>query len=39
LAENDLPAIVEKTLKSSSLKGNPIQLTTGELTDILKEAL
>jgi alcohol dehydrogenase class IV len=39
LAENDLPAIVEKALKSSSLKGNPIQLTAGELTDILREAL
>jgi alcohol dehydrogenase class IV len=39
LAENDLSAIVEKTLKSSSLKGNPIQLTAGELTDILREAL
>jgi alcohol dehydrogenase class IV len=39
LAENDLPAIVEKALQSSSLKGNPIPLTAGELTEILRKAL
>jgi alcohol dehydrogenase class IV len=39
LAEMDLPAIVEKAQRSSSMKGNPIQLMPEELTDILKAAL
>jgi alcohol dehydrogenase class IV len=39
LTENDLPAIAGKAQKSSSMKANPIQLTAGELTDILREAL
>jgi len=39
LTEKDLPAIADKAQKSSSMKSNPIQLTAGELTDILREAL
>jgi alcohol dehydrogenase class IV len=39
LTEKDLPAIVEKAQRSSSMKGNPIQMTAEELTDILKAAL
>ena len=35
----DLPAVAEKAQKSSSMKGNPIQLEVEELTDILKNAL
>jgi alcohol dehydrogenase class IV len=39
LTAHDLPSVVEKAQKSSSMKGNPIQLTAEELTDILKSAL
>jgi alcohol dehydrogenase class IV len=39
LTAKDLPAIVEKAQRSSSMKGNPIQLTAEELTDILEAAL
>jgi len=35
----DLPAIVEKAGKASSMKGNPIELTADELTEILQRAL
>ena len=39
LTAQDLPAVVEKAGRSSSMKGNPIQLTAEELMDILKAAL
>ncbi len=39
LTENDLPAIAAKAQKSSSMKGNPVELTMEELTGILKAAL
>ncbi len=35
----ELPEAVEKTLKSSSFKGNPIPLHAAELTEILEKAL
>jgi alcohol dehydrogenase class IV len=35
----DVPAIVEKARASSSMKGNPIELTTDELTGVLESAL
>jgi alcohol dehydrogenase class IV len=34
----DFPEIVSKSQKASSMKGNPIQLSDDELTDILEEA-
>ncbi len=39
LKEEDIPTIVEKSQQASSMKGNPIQLTDEELTEILKKAL
>jgi alcohol dehydrogenase class IV len=39
LTEADVPEIVSKTQKASSTKGNPIVLTTEELTDILQAEL
>ncbi len=39
LTENELPEIAAKAQKSSSMKGNPIQLTAEELIHILKQAL
>jgi len=39
LTEKDLPAIAEKALKSSSMKGNPIPLEIDELMEILQAAL
>ena len=39
IQESDIPAIVEKSARASSMKANPIQLTTAELTDILQRAL
>lgn len=38
LTEKDYPTAVEKAQKASSMKGNPITLTTEELTEILKNA-
>jgi alcohol dehydrogenase class IV len=38
LKEQDFPQVVAKARKSSSMKGNPIALTDGELTQILYEA-
>jgi alcohol dehydrogenase class IV len=35
----DLPTIVEKAGKASSMKGNPIELTADELLEILQRAL
>jgi len=39
LKETDLPLAVEKARKSSSMKGNPIDLTEQELTEIIKASL
>jgi alcohol dehydrogenase class IV len=39
LRHEHVPEAVEKTLKSSSFNGNPIPLTTAELTEILERAL
>ena len=38
LKKQDLPAIVAKSRKSSSMKGNPIILTDDELMEILKKS-
>ena len=38
LKEEDLPAVVAKSRKSSSMKGNPIALTDDELVEILKKS-
>jgi alcohol dehydrogenase class IV len=39
LTEEDLPGIVAKAQNSSSIKGNPIQLTSDELVTLLRQAL
>lgn len=39
IQSKDFPEIVEKSAKSSSMKGNPIVLTPDELTEILDRAL
>ncbi|MCD6285808.1 MAG: iron-containing alcohol dehydrogenase [Anaerolineae bacterium] len=39
LASADFPVIVEKTSRSSSMRGNPIKLTVEEMTEILEQAL
>jgi alcohol dehydrogenase class IV len=39
LHEAQFPEAVDKTLKSSSFKGNPIPLHATELTDILEKAI
>ncbi len=39
LKEQDFPTVVAKSQKSSSMKGNPIQLTEAELLEILKKAV
>lgn len=38
VAKSDFPTIVEKVRRSSSMRGNPIELTEGELLEILKRA-
>ncbi len=38
LKEQDFPTVVEKSRKSSSMKGNPITLTDDELMEILKKS-
>jgi alcohol dehydrogenase class IV len=38
LREQDFPMVVEKAKKSSSMKGNPIELTDDELMEILENA-
>ncbi len=38
IKREDFPTIVEQSAKSSSMKGNPIVLTTDELTEILEKA-
>ncbi|HWR51969.1 MAG TPA: iron-containing alcohol dehydrogenase [Bryobacteraceae bacterium] len=39
ITEADVPDLVEKAAKASSMKANPIVLTTGELTELLEAAL
>jgi len=39
LTRAELPDLVAKAMAASSMKGNPIQLSDGELADILKRAL
>jgi alcohol dehydrogenase class IV len=39
LRKEQFPEAVDKTLKASSFKGNPIQLNATELTEILEKAL
>jgi alcohol dehydrogenase class IV len=38
LTEKDLPAIAAQAKRASSMKGNPVELTAEELTDILNSA-
>jgi alcohol dehydrogenase class IV len=39
MSESQIPEAVEKTLKASSFKGNPIPLTGAELREILEKAI
>ncbi|MEJ2168746.1 MAG: iron-containing alcohol dehydrogenase [Desulfobacterales bacterium] len=39
IKDQDFPAIVDKACKASSMKGNPIELTTDELLEILQRAV
>jgi len=39
LKTEDIPEVVDKSQNSSSMKGNPIALTTDELTEILEQAI
>ena len=39
MTRNDLSDVVAKAMTSSSMKGNPIELTEAELTDLLRRAL
>ena len=39
LKQENFPAVVEKSQKASSMKGNPIELTAKELTSILTRSL
>jgi alcohol dehydrogenase class IV len=39
ITEADFPSLIEKAQKASSMKGNPVQLTEAELTEILQQAL
>jgi alcohol dehydrogenase class IV len=39
MSEKQFPEAVEKTLRASSFKGNPIPLNGPELTEILEKAL
>jgi alcohol dehydrogenase class IV len=39
LREADLPIVIEKSARSSSMKGNPLPLTEGELEAILRAAM
>ncbi|MGA8658822.1 MAG: iron-containing alcohol dehydrogenase [Chthoniobacterales bacterium] len=39
VTENDIPVLVEKATQASSTKGNPIALTTAEMTEALSQAL
>jgi alcohol dehydrogenase class IV len=39
MTEADLPSVVEKSAAASSMRGNPLELTSEELTEILERAL
>jgi alcohol dehydrogenase class IV len=39
LAPGDLPALVAEAQRASSTRGNPVQLTAEELTEIARQAL
>jgi alcohol dehydrogenase class IV len=39
MTKDDIPTLVEKAAKASSMKGNPIVLTSEELTEILEQAV
>jgi len=39
MTEADLPSAVEKSAAASSMRGNPLELTSEELTEILERAL
>ncbi|MDZ7335044.1 MAG: iron-containing alcohol dehydrogenase [candidate division KSB1 bacterium] len=39
LAQKDIPKVVQKAKQASSMKGNPIELTDEELTEILEKAI
>jgi len=39
IQERDVPTLVEKAAKASSMKGNPLTLTTDELGEVLTRAL
>jgi hypothetical protein len=39
VTEGNLPLLIEKASRSSSMKGNPIVLTPDEMREILKRAL
>ena len=39
LTDGDIPAVVEKAQRASSMKGNPVPLTDEELASVLRKAL
>ena len=39
LAQADFPDLIEQACRASSMRGNPIQLTTDEMSEILSRAL
>ena len=39
LTEADFPALIEKSARASSMKGNPLELTEAEMAEILSRAL
>ncbi len=39
LTHGDIPMVVEKAARASSMQGNPLALTTAELTEIVERAL
>lgn len=39
VSESDIPVLVEKAAKASSMKGNPLVLTAAELTEMISEAI
>jgi alcohol dehydrogenase class IV len=39
MSASDLPALVERAKAASSMRGNPLPLTDGELTEIAARAL
>ncbi len=39
IKNSDFPSLIEKSLRASSMKGNPVKLTTGEMEIILNHAI